>query len=214
MATHTTPRQLLYAIPLEGHHGESDDYDNLPAVPGQPPNAPVYAAADGDYGEAVQLRNSNKTTANNVRRQTLLSPPTRASDSSSTVRNSAYTGPAGGCAQQNRWNEYASASTLMEPAGMNSEKAVSAMPLSVRPRRDYHRFWLGLNIVTFLIACAALAISLAHMARGEASGKAATGGVEASAVNGLPAWQEEVTRNLTTVQSNFAALLNGLFALC
>ncbi len=89
----------------------------------------------------------------------------------------------------------------------SSEKAMSAVPRSVRPRRDYQRFWHGLNIVTFLVACLALVLVLAHMAKGAASGAASSGGVKASAVYGLPAWQDEVTRNLTTVQSDLAVLI-------
>ena len=119
--------------------------------------------------------------------------------------------------QQNRWDEYLSVKRTMEQpqqhhqqhAGSTREGKSAGMAAQ-RPQHSHERFWRSLNIVTFIMAFVGLALVLAHMAKGDAGSSASSGGVEASSGHGLSAWQEEVTRNLTAVQSDLVALLDGL----
>ncbi len=99
-------------------------------------------------------------------------------------------------------------SQLNGPAD-NAGGSGAVMPLNVRPQQNCSRFWLGFNILTCLIACVALAISLANASK-PSSSASTVGGVEASTVRGLSTWQEVVQRNLTAVQSDLAAIINGL----
>jgi hypothetical protein len=211
MAAPTAPRQLFNET---GHLDESYDGDELPVASTHPSGAIVYAIPDGDYADYARAlsKPSTNTTNSDARRLTLVSRPSQNHDSGITL-NDAYTGPLD---HQNRWNGYMSANQLMESFGgngRNKDTTVAVPSLPVRLQRNNSRFWHVFNILTFLIACTALAISLAHVAKGNTSGSASTGGVEASAVHGLSRWQEEVTRNLTMIQNNLTALINGLLFL-
>ena len=41
----------MYTVPMDGDHGESEDYDNGVTVSSKLPAAPVYTEAD-DYSDA------------------------------------------------------------------------------------------------------------------------------------------------------------------
>ncbi len=203
------PRALGYAIPFDGpHEGESDDYDTLSDMPFQPPNAaPVYAVADGDY-DLWQWKNTTSPASSET---ALVNPPNRASDGNMTVKNAAYTGPPGAPVETDKWGEYLTKMQLMEQkeSARKSADDRSSPPPIVSPQHEDQRFWHALNIVTLVVALVTLIVVLAHVAKG-GSTSGVGGGVEASMVNGLSAWQEEVMRNLTAVQSDLAALIEGL----
>jgi hypothetical protein len=205
MAARDAPRQLFYDFSVDALRAESTDGDGLPQA------APEYATPDGDYVDYAQPP-SNATNSGS-RRPTVMSQPDRRPGNGTTLNNDAYTGPRH---LQSRWNGYMSPSQLKGPTD-NAGGSGGAVPLQARPQRDYSRFWRGFNILTFLIACAALVIVLVHVSKPTSGSASTIGGVEASAVRGLSTWQEEMAHNLTAVQIDLAALINGLrwyFFLC
>ena len=211
MAAHTRPppsqQQQLYAIPLDGQQGESDDCDGI-QIEDRPPGTLVYDTASSNLFVTLSPKNEGQ------KRPTLRTTPGHASDSNLTW-NDTFAAPSEHQSdqQQNRWDEYLTVKRTMESQPGNPRenyyKATGAAPL--RPQRSDDRFWRGLNIVTFVMAFVGLVLVLVHMAKGDA-GSTASGGVEASSVRGLSAWQEEVSRNLTAVQSDLATLNTSMWS--
>ena len=91
-----------------------------------------------------------------------------------------------------------------------STASVSPPGANTHFRANHSRLWHAFNILTFVIACAALVIAAAKPG-GLASSTSAPGSVAASSVSGLTSWQAQVETNATALATKISESMSGCF---
>jgi hypothetical protein len=98
-AANTASRQLFYAVPFNGHLGESSDSNNLALEMTYVLAAPEHVTPDGNHVSYAQV--PSKATNSGSRRPTVMSQPDRRPGNGTTLSNDAFTGPRH---LQRQWN--------------------------------------------------------------------------------------------------------------